>query len=113
MSENRVNSKINNWSEASSSSQCKNWNNKVNSMFLISGVTFSNNVINKKEINSRLRAAMLNKHVIDWHANLNRENATKGPGSNKLRTYRTFKTTYQTEIYLTCILPSSGVPMIG
>ena len=47
---------------------------------------------------------MLDQYVNDWQTDLNLESATRGSGSNKLRTDRTYKTTYQTEPYLTCII---------
>ncbi len=42
-----------------------------------------------------------------WHTDVNRVQAKRGAGLNKLRTYRTFKDSYQTENYVKAVLPRS------
>ncbi len=42
-----------------------------------------------------------------WKNSISRENATRGPGRNKLRTYHTFKQDYLCESYVTRPLPRS------
>ena len=42
-----------------------------------------------------------------WKAELNRERPRWGNGQNKLRTYRTCKSTYETETYVKIIMPFS------
>ena len=42
-----------------------------------------------------------------WRQELEREQARRGPGRNKLRTYRTFKRDYGTEPYVKTLLPAA------
>ena len=47
--------RTNKWSESLSSMQFKNWNYKVNNMFLIADVPFTNGSINKEQIKLELK----------------------------------------------------------
>ena len=42
---------------------------------------------------------LFDKHVNDWHNCLSLERSVSGRGGNKLRTYRLFKNSFETEIY--------------
>ena len=52
-----------------------------------------------------LRDKMHEITIRDWCSELNRENAKRGAGGNKLRTYRNFKTEYEAETYLQKPIP--------
>lgn len=43
-------------------------------------------------------------YIADWLDDLNRNCAKRGPGGNKLRTYRTFKKSFYTEFYVSGFL---------
>ncbi len=47
---------------------------------------------------------VLSEHY-EWYATLHREEASRGPGRNKLRTYRKFKSNFEPESYVTGHLP--------
>ena len=49
-----------------------------------------------------------NYFVNKWHEEVNREEALRGPGWNKLRTYRLFKTEFSSEPYVKCIMSKSN-----
>ena len=42
---------------------------------------------------------------VKWRQDLERNNALRGTGGNKLRTYRLFKQSYRKEQYMSCIRP--------
>jgi hypothetical protein len=50
---------------------------------------------------------LFDKHVNDWHNCLSLERSVSGRGGNKLRTYRLFKNSFETEIYCKIALPFS------
>jgi hypothetical protein len=50
---------------------------------------------------------LFDKHVNDWHNCLSLERSVSGRGENKLRTYRLFKNSFETEIYCKIALPFS------
>ena len=50
---------------------------------------------------------MMSVHITEWKTVLNRTNAIRGNGHNKLRTYRLFKSDYEAESYCTIVLPFS------
>ena len=52
-----------------------------------------------------LSERMMNKFTEQWHARINRNNSRSGNAGNKLRTYKLFKRTYQTEHYCKIIMP--------
>lgn len=102
MSENRLNSKINSWSEHMGSRQCKNWNYKARELLSAANVVPPNLEVNKKLVNTGVKRFLFDKFVNEWHKDLNREQAARGNGRNKLRTYRIFKKEYKCEPYLKC-----------
>ena len=50
---------------------------------------------------------LMNNYVADWHNSINRESGRSGVGRNKLRTYRLFKTEYETENYCRLLMAVS------
>ena len=71
--------------------------------FLLSDMVymFDCNVVKCKSNVINAQSKLLDNFVETWYDDLNRIDAKKGPGLNKLRTYRLFKSTYNTECYLT------------
>ncbi len=60
-------------------------------------LTNENECVDKRSILKTANNCPHGKTTIQWEYNLNREVRN---GSNKLRTYRTFKNTFETEMYL-------------
>ena len=49
----------------------------------------------------------MNNYVADWHNSIDRKSRRSGVGRNKLRTYRLFKTEYETENDCRLLMPNS------
>ncbi len=60
-------------------------------------LTNENECVDKHSILATANNSLHGKTTIQWEYNLNSEARN---GSNKLRTYRTFKNTFETEMYL-------------
>lgn len=54
---------------------------------------------------SLVRGRLQENVISDWNTQLHREQALRGNGLNKLRTYRLFKTEYRCEPYLSQVIP--------
>ena len=50
---------------------------------------------------------LFDEHVNDWHNCLSVERSVSGRSGNKLRTYRLFKNSFETEIYCKIAFPFS------
>ena len=101
----RLNRKIFEWAERNSNGRCQNWNYKVNKMLMEAGIAYEHGATNPKVMKANLADYLFHKFVNSWTDDISRDNARQGTGRNKLRTYRTFKSVYQTENYLNCIMP--------
>ena len=108
MDNNRLNNKIYRWSE-SNMDRTKNWTyrlkkhlNEINCAYI-----WNENNLNTRSVILTCEQAYLRLYTDKWKAELNRERARRGNGQNKLRTYRTFKSTYETETYVKIIMPFS------
>ena len=55
--------------------------------------------VTKGDVNM-FKEKLMGKFVNEWYIDLNRVSAKRGPGKNKLRTYRCFKFRYKTEDYV-------------
>ncbi len=80
--------------------RCKNWCFLTIKMFNQLGMSFltnENEGVDKHSILETATNCLHGKTTIQWEYNLNREVRN---GSNKLRTYSTFKNTFEKEIYL-------------
>ena len=102
----RISKKVFLWSYEAGSNK-KNWSNFVMKMFQEIGLTDIGNV-ELKHIGVVLTEAdsALNSYFVQkWSSAINREYAIRGEGRNKLRTYRMFKQTFNTEDYVKCVMP--------
>ena len=61
--------------------------------------------INKAFIKQNVKDKECGDFKVKWRQDLGRNNALRGTGGNKLRTYRLFKQDYGTEHYISCIRP--------
>lgn len=60
--------------------------------------------INTGAVRRAMDSALIDKTQVDWSLTVNREQAIRGAGRNKLRLYRTFKSVYETESYVHNVL---------
>lgn len=102
---NRINSRIFEWAERNANDRCKNWNFRINKILEEARIDFHSDVTSATAIKEQLAGYLQQNFVESWSNDVNRENARRGEGRNKLRTYKTFKTDYKTENYLNCIMP--------
>jgi hypothetical protein len=58
-----------------------------------------------KDVLKDIDLVMFEMHEQLWYADLNRQEATRGEGGNKLRTYRKFKNEFKVEMYVKQIMP--------
>lgn len=63
--------------------------------------------IPQKDLISIVNTGNMNSFIQQWHNALNKDSAIHGQGGNKLRTYRLFKSTFETEQYVKSTLPRS------
>ena len=50
---------------------------------------------------------LMTEYIAEWHVSINRESGRSEVGQNKLRTYRIFKSSYETENYCKLLMPVS------
>lgn len=112
MDNNRVNKKIfgNLCQEQFPRRSVGNWCYRAQKMFEEHSMTeiFTDHSIechHKKFILDKLREKLRSKVISDWENVLNRENAIRGQGSNKLRHYRLFKENFAPEEYVKNTMP--------
>ncbi|MCG8048458.1 MAG: reverse transcriptase family protein, partial [Candidatus Thiodiazotropha endolucinida] len=106
----RLNAKVFQWAATQSGARCKNWCYRLQTQFDKSGISnmfmhedISN--INRDHVKATIQQTLYSKLLQTWQNDLNRNSSRQGNGGNKLRTYRTFKTIFQTETYLCINLP--------
>jgi len=110
MNHSRLNRKIFVWANSVARSTCKNWNFKVCKMLKDYNLERFCNIdipIQKHDIYASVLPKILDSFKQDWLNDVNRETARNGNGHNKLRLYRTFKQTYETEGYCRTIFNRS------
>ena len=62
-------------------------------------------VLVKRTMLSNVNRAFIDKNKNDWFNIVNLEHSRSSKGGNKLRTYKLFKSVFETEEYCTMILP--------
>ena len=102
MDQNRLQFKI----FKSSLNHVNSWANAAKAMFINIGLNNycdPQNVVNihRKLVISNVCNAYMKKYVNDWYSSINTDTGRNGTSRNKLRTYRTFKETFEPENYLT------------
>ena len=105
MDVNRVYYTVHAWAELSSCRNCKNWNFRVKTSFQQAGIYMENLRTSGRVLKERIFSHYCEQFKIDWTNQVNRDTARNGNGGNKLRQYRTLKTEYKTETYVTCLMP--------
>ena len=104
MDVNRLNYKVYQWSVNHNSSRHKKWAGYVKDMFTQVGFSYlfeaSSDTLSKRFIQDSINTHLKTQFNVDWKSDLERENARRGNGRNKLRTYRQFKSEYCKENYV-------------
>lgn len=105
MDRERLNRKIFDWAESNANRRCQNFNYRVNKMLEEAGLQYQFGVTNPAVFKRNLANYISEKFLSRWSEDVNRVNARHGSGQNKLRTYKLFKSVYEAENYLTCVMP--------
>ena len=109
MNNTRLNKQIFTWSKNKSSSKCKNAIFHIQLFFkqINIQVPEPNNEVNlnKRVFLSEVDINLLEYCTSKWKNELNRVSAHRGPGNNKLRTYRKFKDSFEVEPYVLILMP--------
>ncbi|MEW8547636.1 MAG: reverse transcriptase family protein, partial [Candidatus Thiodiazotropha sp.] len=105
MQSDRINAKVFQWAASQRGVRCKNWCFRLQKQFDKSGcdhlfIHTDIHQISKDQIKSKIQEALFADMLGKWQDDLSRDCSRQGTGGNKLRTYRTFKTTYGEELYL-------------
>jgi hypothetical protein len=102
----RINKKIFNWSVNKGNNRCKNWPFIVrDKLCSIDLDMYTMLPFDKNKMLNDVCTALMNSHIVQWQTDLNRYTGVNGTNHNKLRTYRLFKSSYDTELYCKLQLP--------
>ncbi|XP_052217139.1 uncharacterized protein LOC127835010 [Dreissena polymorpha] len=102
MDNNRINYKVFKWSYIKIH-HTNNWHHKI-CMKVPLDISYSYSTSERKYITNNCIDDLFNDYKAVWLNNINREQAAHGRGGNKLRTYKLFKQTYNTESYVNNII---------
>ncbi len=101
MAEHRLNKFIFDWSN---SRNLKNWNHRVRNLYRnleMDHLCQKEHTVNSAAVLDYMNSVLGEYHEQKWWQDMNRQNALRGQGRNKLRTYQKFKKKYEVESYLT------------
>ena len=87
---------------------CKNWCFRVLNNYCKIGCNNISNVnvpICKHRFLNNVKQASITHFISDWNTTINSANGTSNRGGNKLRTYKLFKQSFETEHYCNMIIP--------
>lgn len=104
----RVNKRVALCTASAANRSCKNWFFYVNDMLKNCNAHQYSDIrisIPKHTIVNIVTTKLQEKFVLNWLESLNSVTGPSGRGGNKLRTYRLFKTEYETELYCKLIMP--------
>jgi hypothetical protein len=106
MSDDRLTKKVFLWAKTLSDAKVKNWIFKCERFFSENNLEMMLNM-NNIPFNGYLYVSekVFDMQTKKWINELERDNARRGEGGNKLRTYRTFKSSYTTEPYVQLLFP--------
>jgi hypothetical protein len=110
MDSDRVNKAVFTWARNVAPTRVrKNWcarvTEKANNLGLLDHFDVHEG-INTASVRRALDGAFAEKTQTEWFQAVNREQAVRGNGRNKLRLYRTFKSEYQTQSYVCSVMGS-------
>ena len=107
MDSSRVNKCVFKWAWSKASPGVKNWCHKVCMFFRKHSLNYlmdTNITVNVTSVLNDLNVVLSELNQMEWYEKLNRTEALRGQGLNKLRTYRQFKDSVKTEDYLKLVL---------
>ena len=105
MDVNRLNYKVYKWAD-SMKTRTKNWYFRFQKhLQSINCSHFLNNDYSTRHMITTCEKQYLNVFTDNWKNELSRERARRGNGQNKLRTYRTYKSSFETETYVKVLMP--------
>ena len=105
MDVNRLNYKVYKWAD-SMKTRTKNWYFRFQKhLQSISCSHFLNNDYSTRHMITTCEKQYLNVFIDNWKNELSRERARRGNGQNKLCTYRTYKSSFETETYVKVLMP--------
>ena len=105
MNENRLNKKVFLYSMSKASRSNKNWCYKVMEFYRdIQRQHLCHTVIDTTSVVDDMNLVLFELYEQKWHATVNRDNAQRGEGRNKLRTYKLFKNEFLTEMYVKSVM---------
>ena len=109
MDENRINARVFRWAESKSGRGCKNWNFRVKQSFEEANihVHVDDRIGDGHHLKVRMFTHFFEKFKANWENDINRDTARSNNGGNKLRLYRNFKSVYNIDAYVTCLMPRS------
>jgi hypothetical protein len=105
ISNNRINKRIANWGLSKASQKCKNWFYKSTKYFDEHELQVNFDTPISTTFVKSLQDKSMVTFISDWRKDVNSAVGPSGRGRNKLRTYCTFKTRFETERYCKLILP--------
>ena len=103
MNRDRINYKVFAWSRRLAIGNVKNWSFHVSKFYrdiAVEHIMCTDNVLDTPSVIRQLDSILQALYIEKWEAVLNRQEG-RNAGLNKLRTYRTFKTEYGMEKYVT------------
>ena len=110
MSDTRCNKKIFLYCVNAHGPGCKNWCFRVLNNYAKIGCYNKANVnipIVKNSFLNEVKEQSVSHFILDWNTSINSERGRSNVGGNKLRTYKLFKQSFETEPYCKIILPRS------
>ena len=89
------------WCVDAANNGTRNWFWRIKKQFLdLDLLDILNENYPAQYVSSQVANAVSEKEMLSWKARLNREQAVRGQGRNKLRTYPTYKFEYKVEHYV-------------
>ena len=108
----RLNRKVLVWADSFGGPNKRNWNFKIKDKFkecdILESYVLNNDTSNFSFIKNTICDKIFNAYMSKWHTDLNRTTALRGNGLNKLRVYRQFKHSFNTEQYMLINMPISA-----
>ena len=106
----RINRRVFAWADRKSGTGCKNYNFSMKEKFRklrLNQYSDITTTFSRNKFISYITDRLMAEYVTEWHVSINRESGRSCVGYNKLRTYKTLKSEYETENYCKLLMPFS------
>ena len=110
MSDERINKRVLKYALNKGSARLKNWPYRITchlNNINCSEYTNMMSRVSKIKMIREVETNMMNNYKLQWSHLVTREQSSRGTGGNKLRKYKLFKTSWETEQYVRLIMPQS------